>query len=418
MGFFSTFFTKVQGKNSTSKLSSTKLKNASTDNIENPFKSFSKNIFQFFRTSRVVNAYQNENHKRITFLLQKGKKYYKSVKFPENHNFSLLHQAITDKNINVIEIILSNKYSHDKDIIEDKDNKLGLAPLHLACMYNSVEILDLLLKKSNSDINTLTAEEDLNVLHISASSGSLICLSYLYENYYKNIKNLERKKCSLDVYNNEKWTPLHYACFLNKIDITNFLLEKGSNILNQNNQRLTPLALCVLSDNYDLFYALYNFHFKDPYSNISSDKEYEMDVSEEAKLIHLAASSKNGTKCLDYLLSDPNNVNLICSKELNATPLHFACMKNNVKAVRSILRYNANANISDYLGNTPLFYATENGNLEILKLLHENGADGTKKNNNGINCYQIAMNQENREVKLFYLSQNQYRLLSEKDRVF
>ena len=93
-------------------------------------------------------------------------------------------------------------------------------------------------------------------------------------------------------------------------------------------------------------------------------------------------------------------------------------MKNNAKAVKSLLRYNANVNVADYLGNTPLFYATENGNLDVLKMLHEYGADGLKKNSNGVNCYQIAMNQENREVKLFYLSQNQYRFLSEKDKIF
>ncbi len=93
-------------------------------------------------------------------------------------------------------------------------------------------------------------------------------------------------------------------------------------------------------------------------------------------------------------------------------------MKDNIKAVKSLLRYNANVNVADYLGNTPLFYATENGNLEILKMLHEYGADGIKKNNNGVNCFQIAMNQDNRDVRLFYLGQNQYRHLSEKDRIF
>lgn len=511
MGMFSKLFS----RNNTKKVIPNKLNAINKENKtiinneikDNSFKSMAKNFIQFFRTSRVVDAYQDINTKKIDRLLSKGKSYYKSVKFPENNNFSLMHQAISDRNIQIIELILAKNYSADEDVIHDNDNDLGLAPLHLVCIYNHEEILDILLKKGKSRLDVLSSTDDLSALHVAASAGSLKCLAYLSENYYlnpqdeikakddkesdsddnkkeeiiknnsnekiniseskeeealinnytnstgklkssfssrhknsinknpssneerfdknKDAKNLndcsanDEKKCPLDVFNAEKWTPLHYACFHNKMDVVNYLLEKGCDLLLQNNQKLSPLALCVLADNLELFMALYNFHFKNPENNnFTTEDEYYTEVSEQAQLVHIASISKKGTKCLDYLLGDPNNVNVICSKELNATPLHFACMKNNLKAVKSLLKYNANVNVADYLGNTPLFYATENGNLEILKLLHEYGADGLKKNFNGVNCYQIAMNQDNRDVKYFYLGQNQYRYLTEKDHIF
>jgi len=491
MGFFSKLFPKANTRIlTTNKIDKIHVesKNVNKKELsENPFKNIKNNFLQFFRTSRVVDAYQNTNNTKIDKLITKGKSYYKSVKFPENNNFSLLHQAISDKNIDIIDLILNKKYSSDDDIIHDQDNDLGLAPIHLTCIYNYPDIIEILIKKGNSKIDVLTSTDNLTSLHIAASAGSLKSLAYISDNYYLNNKkkikenktseideslndnendyfnkNEEKdkkeknsnlnvrtrnafvskhksknisiesekeknsefdnkkidEKCPLDIFNAEKWTPLHYACFQNRIDCVSYLLDNGSDLLLQNNQKLSPLAICVLEDNIDLFLALYNFHFKSPQNNLGSDQEYNIEVSEQAKLVHIASISKKGTKCLDYLLGDPNNVNMICSIELNATPLHFACMKDNIKAVKSLLRYNANVNVADYLGNTPLFYATENGNLEILKMLHEYGADGIKKNNNGVNCFQIAMNQDNRDVRLFYLGQNQYRHLSEKDRIF
>lgn len=511
-------FSKLFSRSTTKKLTPSKLliinsenkiisKNA---NKENSIKSMSQNFIQFFRTSRIVDAYQDTNNSKIDRLLSKGKSYYKSVKFPENNNFSLMHQAITDRNTQIIELILTKKYSTDEDVIHDNENDLGLAPLHLACIYNYEEILDILLKKGKSRLDVLSSTDELTALHVSASAGSLKCLAYLSENYYlqnqrKNIlneskaaendesikddiettnksdskdkvTNIEFKEEStekrtsnstkklrsnlsskhitngsnssqnyfqdnnhehkenkylnryssydqtaspLDIFNAEKWTPLHYACFHNKMDSVSYLIENGSDLLLQNEQKLSPLALCVLADNLDLFNALYNYHFKNPENrDFTTEDEFSIEVSEQAQLVHIASISKKGTKCLDYLLGDANNVNMICSKELNSTPLHFACMKSNLKAVKSLLKYNANVNVADYLGNTPLFYATENGNIEILKLLHEYGADGIRKNNNGVNCFQIAMNQDNRDVKHFYLGQNQYRHMSEKDQIF
>jgi len=483
MGFLSNLFSKtkvkkiIPNKLQTNNSDYKSMKNI--DSSDNTNKAFTNKFLQFFRTSRMVDAYQNTNIKKIDRLLSKGKSFYLSVKFPENNNFSLIHQAISDRNTEIIELILDKKYSADDDIIHDNQNDLGLAPLHLACIYNFPEIIEILIKKGNSNINVLTSTDDLRALHVAASAGSLKSLVYLSENYFlqnltnkneneildeenfdsskknqdetnskkpsnsnirikssfirklnnisdndntQNFSNIKKKnkhiKSPLDVSNTENWTPLHYACFQNRMDIVSYLLDQRCDLFLQNNQKLSPLALCVLEDNLDLFIALYEFHFKNQENIFIDQKDYNQEVSEQAQLVHIASISKKGTRCLDYLLADPNNVNMICSKELNATPLHFACMKNNLKGVKSLLKYNANVNTADYLGNTPLFYATENGNLEILKLLHEYGADGIRKNSNGINCFQIAMNLENRDVRLFYLGQNQYRHLSEKDRLF
>lgn len=131
--------------------------------------------------------------------------------------------------------------------------------------------------------------------------------------------------------------------------------------------------------------------------------------------MHVAASSKKGTRCLDHLLDDTNNLNEICNTHLKATPIHFACIQSNIKSVRSLCRKGANINMTDYLGNTPIMYATENGNLEIIKTLISYDADALKKNQEGLNAIQIAIHQGNRNVKMYYLGLEKYKHLNEQD---
>jgi ankyrin repeat protein len=86
-------------------------------------------------------------------------------------------------------------------------------------------------------------------------------------------------------------------------------------------------------------------------------------------------------------------------------------MQNNLKAVKILCMRGANVNKPDYLGNIPMMYATENGNIPILKVLYENGSDALRNNEEGLNCLSIALNQEqhDNEVKLFYLGLEKYR---------
>jgi ankyrin repeat protein len=69
--------------------------------------------------------------------------------------------------------------------------------------------------------------------------------------YYRN----------LNVSTADNWTALHYSCFMNKFDATSLLIDSGADIYSRNKQFLTPLEMCVLNDNIELFFSLYNFHY-------------------------------------------------------------------------------------------------------------------------------------------------------------
>lgn len=370
--------------------------------LTNLFKnlSFPKiSVNEILKTSNMASAYANNNHYKIDKLLRKGKYYYKSIKFKENHDYSLLHQSVCDSNIQVVDLILKQKYGKDKDIVEDIENEIGFAPIHLACIKDDIEMIKDLIQKGNSGIQIKTKTDNLNLMHIAAQFGSLKTLEYLHKYHFSS---------SIDSVNEEKWSPLHFACFMNKFDICSYLIENDANLYLRNKQFLTPIETCILNDNFELFFALYNFHYD--FKKLNS-----YDNPESAKLIHVASSCKKGTRILDFLLQDPNNLHEICNNTLKSTPLHFACMQDNINAVRSILRRCPNVNMTDYLGNTPLHYAAERGNIQILRMLVEADADALKKNDEGLSSIQIAIHQDNKDVKLFFIGLEKYKFINFKD---
>lgn len=362
-------------------------------NLFQKFKIPNFSLNEVLKTSNMAGAYAANNYKKIEKLLKRGKYYYKSVKFRENHNYSLLHQSVSDSNIQVVDLILKQKYGKDKDIVEDIENDLGFAPIHIACARDDVELVKDLIEKGNSAVQVKTPNDNLNLMHIAAQFGSLKTVEYVNKYHFSNV----------DILNEEKWTPLHFACFMNKLDVCSYLIDHGANLYLRNRQYLTPIEVSCLNDNFDLFYALFTHHYDLKLLN-------SYDNSESAKLIHIAASCKKSTRILDFLLEDPNNLHEICNTTIRSTPLHFACMQDNIIGVRSILRRCPNVNMVDYLGNTPLHYAAEKGNLQILRMLVENGADVIKKNNEGLNPLQIAIHQDNKDVKLFFLGLEQYKI--------
>jgi hypothetical protein len=66
------------------------------------------------------------------------------------------------------------------------------------------------------------------------------------------------------------------------------------------------------------------------------------------------------------------------------TPLHYAVANNHVRIAEFLIyNCNANTNIADANGNTPLHIAAKNALKRMTRLLLENQADSSAKNNDG-----------------------------------
>ena len=79
-----------------------------------------------------------------------------------------------------------------------------------------------------------------------------------------------------------------------------------------------------------------------------------------------------------------NNLSVEASFSLNTTYsyggeslLHVAAKKGNLSMVKLLIEQGANVNIQDESGNTPLHYAAANGKKDIVKYLLDNKADSS-----------------------------------------
>jgi hypothetical protein len=90
------------------------------------------------------------------------------------------------------------------------------------------------------------------------------------------------------------------------------------------------------------------------------------------------------TSSVKRLLSIRNiNVN-VKDDESESTPLHWAAMDGNVEIARLLLQNGAEVNAKSNRGYTPLHYAAEqDDNVDVLHLLVENGVDLEAQANNG-----------------------------------
>lgn len=87
---------------------------------------------------------------------------------------------------------------------------------------------------------------------------------------------------------------------------------------------------------------------------------------------------KNNVKAVEIILKYDTLANTLCYKSMY--PLHLASSNGNLDIVTILLKKRANINQPDSFGNTPIFYASD---LETFKLFIENNADCSHTNQNG-----------------------------------
>jgi ankyrin repeat protein len=277
---------------------------------------------------------------------------------------------------NIIQLLLDN--SADLTI----QNYFNSTAIHIICnrpdtrelayMMADVDILEILLKKSNLTIDFIDFTNFIN---------------------------------SQDINGN---TPLNDACSNNLTEIVELLLTYGAdpNLINSQNQ--TSLHVCLRNPDCspDLVRSLTNA-MKSRTMNTLDSKNYTgntalqitcssrlykkaeivqilMDAGCDASIpnnemnetaLHLCASYKtHGSEALEILLSSNNKTGIKAIDKPDVygnTPLHKACRYNNVELVRILIKYKCNVLAKNEYGITPLhsLCCILDCDLEIVKIL-------------------------------------------------
>ena len=70
--------------------------------------------------------------------------------------------------------------------------------------------------------------------------------------------------------------------------------------------------------------------------------------------------------------------------------IHKSIISDDINTLTKLLKTKENIDKRDDNGNTPLMYACTRGNITMVSLLLEKGANASLKNNNGWNSYMIT----------------------------
>lgn len=198
---------------------------------------------------------------------------------------------------------------------------------------------------------------------------------------------------------------------LAQLDITTdmTLLEQGEKMNAVNDILLNYLEPYIL-DNVDVMYfnlcKINDLHTLESFIEVYSQHiNFDYQNKNGKTALHVACKHDNDAiiPILLYycnpLIQDyiKNNE----KKKRNNTPLHYAVENRNVNIVKLLLEYGVNPNVQNYVGLTPLHEVEpgEGGNLEIFELLLKHGANINIKCNHKTMLYKMVGNNDDLGVE-------------------
>ncbi|MDR1474010.1 MAG: ankyrin repeat domain-containing protein [Lactobacillales bacterium] len=257
-------------------------------------------------------AVQNEDQNTVKLLMEKGADANNVCK----QGYSPLHLAVQKKCPDIVQIILD--YEGRVDINRPTNSSYGTTPLYIAASNGDIKSLQLLLDKG-ADPNIPNNQGEFP-LDCAIDIEDLPIVNVLLDN--RAGINTQHPTTG--------FTPLLRAICMNKSDeIALRLIERGADITLKNSIGCTPFFVAAKNEKIDLL-----------------------------KILH----EKDGNT-----INEPNDQNF--------TPLNFAAQHNLLKTLDCLTSLDANPNIPDNEGFTPLFRAVVRNHYEFAKILVEKYKD-------------------------------------------
>ncbi|KAI6170950.1 DH domain-containing protein [Aphelenchoides bicaudatus] len=254
----------------------------------------------------------------------------------DSNNFSSLHIAVANNNLEIVKILLENGAK-----VNIADNDRG-SPLHYTCYNGNVECAKLLLD-NRANPNAMD-KEYATPLHYACQKGNIDC-----------IKLLLTTKININATDNNGTTPLHIVCDAGYLDCCKTLLDAGADVNIVDECHFTPLH-----------YTGQNGHLQCCQLLLESGARVNSIDSQRKTALHYA--SYNGhLGCCHLLLQKAANSNALDKDYL--TPLHEACFGGYLECCQILLEYEATVNVRNKYNETPLHISIHEGHLDCATLL-------------------------------------------------
>ncbi|XP_052794875.1 ankyrin repeat domain-containing protein 7-like isoform X2 [Mya arenaria] len=215
----------------------------------------------------------------------------------------------------------------------------------------------------NGGSYTLTASTMSHRIHTTQYAA--LHLAVIHSTYQVLRELLNTEGVDINITDEQRRTPLHFAVVANRRSVIQLLVELGCNIDVQSSSGRTPLLDAVISDQLDSARMLID---------LGADLNLT-DTKGTSPLHHLCFSRRPHQDFIQLLLSKKCNVNITNLK--GSTPLMFACSLRNLPTVKLLLQHGANINQRDDNGMTAIQFCVGHKTRlsSLLLCLMHNGAD-------------------------------------------
>ena len=213
-----------------------------------------------------------------------------------------------------------------------------------------------------------------NALHYAASKGLVDIMSLILDTGVNvNCRRSEGDIC-------KGVTPLHEAVGEQHLDAVRFLIKKGANVSEQDDNGLSSIHIACREKNVDLVQELFAAGAK-------------VNVKDNRGASPLQVSIlRNSNNCALFLLRHGADVQ-VTDKE-GQSPLHYASEWETMDLVEALVAQGANVNLQDNEGDTPLHVTLSE---EVFEFLVKQGADPTLRNKRGRPAKEEKLDMEKQE---------------------
>ncbi|MCP4602721.1 MAG: hypothetical protein GY847_19765 [Proteobacteria bacterium] len=313
-------------------------------------------------------AAKSENEDLVRFLIEKGATYKPN---------ELLKYAADGGLEKTVELAIAQGAD-----INSKDHH-GWTPLHYAARSGNVNVAELLIA-NGSRVEVTAGTEELTPLHLAASNNNEEAISLLVANG-ANI----HATCK-----DNRDTPLHKAAQKGFADAVKILVDNEADVDLKNKYSRSTLEKALWSGHSGANYRATVKVLLDKTRCFHTPCGYEL-IKKKHK--------RRDRDILSLLVAKAIEVNLKTGEELSPM-LPFAAAWTDRETVSLLLSKGANTDTTAHKGRTALHEAAENGTVDIVTLLIEEGMDACTLDEYGWSPYAISVNQRNHRVSSYLKS--------------
>ncbi|XP_010782796.1 ankyrin repeat and death domain-containing protein 1A [Notothenia coriiceps] len=295
-------------------------------------------------------------------------------------NRTALHYAVAGKNKEAVQLLLQRR------VKVDQKDKYGVAPIHLAAWFGSLEILKLLVQAGAEQ--KVENEEGLNIMHCAAINNQTEIIEYI-------MNDLQMKELDKEDQSGHRAFALaaEHGC-VEMLEMLMVRYDMGT--MEPNKRGDTPLHLAARNGHLAAIQSLLqSFDTRDEVNMESETALYQAAEhgEEECALLLLEAgcdpniltkancsalhpvSEKGDTSVVQLLLdykahTDFQNQNL-------EAPLHLAVKNSHIPVIHCLLKSGCNVNVTDKRSQTAMHLAAELARTEVAEMLLKSGLDPT-----------------------------------------